>query len=233
MARHTHRFFRILFAHITLLSFALVVTTGNVAAMEHDGVAMERDGVAAERDWGLDNINLNAPLVSEEQGPIGLDRLDFILGNGEGSDNYRLALQWDWFTRTSRKGAWTLAGSLSPNYSVFDGAQRADGSRARLRDLGLTPIFTIIPNRVGNGRFAPFLEMGIGLHYLTEKNIGYKSFSTNFQFGDHIGVGAYFGRHQAYKLAYVFQHLSNGGIEAPNPGINFHLVTFGFRMGRR
>lgn len=219
MALHTHRFFRSLFSRIILFSFALVVTTGNA--------------VAAERDWGLDNINLNAPLVSEEQGPIGLDRLDFILGNGEGSDNYRLALQWDWFTRTSRKGAWTLAGSLSPNYSVFYGAQRADGSRARLRDVGLTPIFTIIPNRVGGSHFAPFLEMGIGLHYLTEKNIGYKSFSTNFQFGDHIGVGAYFGRHQAYKLAYVFQHLSNGGIEAPNPGINFHLVTFGFRMGRR
>lgn len=219
MAFHTLRVFRMLFSRIALLGLVTTLTAGALSA--------------AERDWGLDDLNLNAPLVSEEQGPVGLDRVDFILGNGEGSDNYRLALQWDWFTRTSRKGAWTLAGSLSPNYSVFDGAQRDDGRRARLRDVGLTPIFTIIPNHIGGSHFAPFLEMGVGLHYLTEKNVGYKSFSTNFQFGDHIGVGAYFGRHQAYKLAYVFQHLSNGGIEAPNPGINFHLVTFGFRMGRR
>lgn len=188
---------------------------------------------AADRTFGLNQFDPHAPLVSEEQGPIGLDRVDFILGNGEGSDNYRLALQWDWFTWTSRKGAWTIDGSLSPNYSVFDGAERENGTHARLRDIGLTPIFTFIPERIGGRHFSPFVEMGIGLHYLTEKNVGYKSFSTNFQFGDHIGVGAYFGKHQAYKVAYVFQHLSNAGIEAPNPGINFHLVTFGFRMGRR
>ncbi|CAM2006199.1 acyloxyacyl hydrolase [Acanthopleuribacter pedis] len=189
--------------------------------------------VAADPTFGLDRFDPNAPLISEEQGPIGLDRVDFILGNGEGSDNYRLALQWDWFTYTTPKGGWTIDASLSPNYSVFNGAERENGTHARLRDIGLTPIFTFIPERVGNRHLSPFVEMGIGLHYLTEKNVGYKSFSTNFQFGDHIGVGAYFGKHQAYKLAYVFQHLSNAGIEAPNPGINFHLVTFGFRMGRR
>ena len=33
-----------------------------------------------------------------------------------------------------------------------------------------------------------------------------------------------FGSHQQYEAGYRFQHISNGGIKEPNPGINFHQL---------
>jgi lipid A 3-O-deacylase len=35
------------------------------------------------------------------------------------------------------------------------------------------------------------------------------------------GVGVQFGSRQQYLAGYRFQHISNGGIKEPNPGINF------------
>jgi hypothetical protein len=42
-----------------------------------------------------------------------------------------------------------------------------------------------------------------------------------FQFADMVGVGMIFGAQQNYQAGFRFQHLSNGGIKEPNPGINF------------
>jgi hypothetical protein len=47
---------------------------------------------------------------------------------------------------------------------------------------------------------------------------------TAFQFADMAGVGMQFGSHQQYQAGYRFQHISNGGIKEPNPGINFHQL---------
>jgi lipid A 3-O-deacylase len=44
---------------------------------------------------------------------------------------------------------------------------------------------------------------------------------TAFQFVDMAGVGMQFGSRQQYLAGYRFQHISNGGINEPNPGINF------------
>jgi len=44
------------------------------------------------------------------------------------------------------------------------------------------------------------------------------------QFADMVGVGATFGPHQNYQAGFRFQHLSNAGIEHPNPGINFSEI---------
>lgn len=44
---------------------------------------------------------------------------------------------------------------------------------------------------------------------------------TAFQFADMTGVGLQFGNRQRYLAGYRFQHISNGGINEPNPGINF------------
>ena len=38
-----------------------------------------------------------------------------------------------------------------------------------------------------------------------------------------------FGDKQQYDLGVRLQHLSNGGIENPNPGINFLILRFAYR----
>ncbi len=162
---------------------------------------------------------------------VGIDHLEFVGGYGERTSNFRLAAHWDLFSRTRRLYRMDL--SLAANYSLFNnpnyqftpGGQSVD----QLRDIGFTPVATFW-SRGGKGPLRPFLEMGIGLHYLTEKRVSIKNFSTNFQFGDHIGIGLEFGKKRDYRLAYQFQHLSNGGIESPNPGINFHLLSLGVKV---
>ena len=156
----------------------------------------------------------------------GMTGIELVGGYGEKTDNWRLTANWYLFSRT-------IAGvqvdfSLGANFSVFDGKTTEEKS-PRMKDLGLTPTATINLGR-GLGPFQPYLEMGIGLHYLTDKQFTTKDFSTNFQFGDHIGMGLRFGEQGRQRLAYQFQHLSNAGISNPNPGINFHLVSYGLSL---
>ena len=161
----------------------------------------------------------------------GINNLEFVGGYGEQTDNFRLAAHWYLFTRTFHR--WETSFSLGANYSVFDGEPGDDrqvhDDSLEMRDIGLTPTATLYFRSKFLG-FKPFVEVGIGLHYLTGKQFATKDFSTHFQFGDHIGFGIRFGEDLNYRLTYQFQHLSNGGIEDPNPGINFHLLSLGVKL---
>lgn len=175
---------------------------------------------------------LEQPVLDLEDPYTGLDDFEFVGGYGEETDNLRLALQWHVGQYSIAKQRYVVDLSLAANYGRFDGPERPGLEDNQLRDVGLTPVFRLWRNKAHSG-FRPFVEAGIGLHYLTQKNVGPKNFSTHFQFGDHIGVGAEFGNKMRYRVTYQFQHLSNAGIDDPNPGINFHLVSFGFRLNNR
>jgi lipid A 3-O-deacylase len=86
-------------------------------------------------------------------------------------------------------------------------------------EFGVTPVFRFIK---GSGAIRPFFEAGVGVRLLTSPEISsHYTFSTAFQFADMVGVGAQFGGRQQYQVGYRFQHVSNGSIKEPNPGINF------------
>jgi hypothetical protein len=53
------------------------------------------------------------------------------------------------------------------------------------------------------------------------------SFSTRFQFGDHVGIGY---RFETYDLSLRLQQLSSGGIASPNPGINFLALRVHYHL---
>ena len=94
------------------------------------------------------------------------------------------------------------------------------GGHGRVYDLGFTPVA-----RWGR---SPYLEAGVGAHVLSDLDVGTGSdFSTRFQFGDHVGVGMRFG---SYDLGLRFQHLSNGGLRNPNPGINFVILRLQYHL---
>jgi len=170
----------------------------------------------------------NQPFVTGLEDVTGIERLELVGGYGERTDNFRLMVHWDMLERARKHFDLNL--SLALNYSLFDGEENALGDTPRMRDVGLTPTFTFFSKKEYGG-FRPFLEAGIGLHYLTDKHFTTKDFSTNFQFGDHIGMGVQFGQNHHLRLAYQFQHLSNAGMGSPNPGINFHLLNFGVKLG--
>jgi lipid A 3-O-deacylase len=86
-------------------------------------------------------------------------------------------------------------------------------------EFGITPVIRFIKE---SGAIRPFIEVGGGVRVLTSPTIstGF-TVSTAFQFADMAGVGVQFGSHQQYLAGYRFEHVSNGGIKDPNPGINF------------
>lgn len=98
---------------------------------------------------------------------------------------------------------------------------RWDSDTDPIYDIGFTPVF-----RYSRAARGPYLEAGIGLHWLSSTAVHRDApFSTRFQFGDHVGIGY---RFRKFELGARLQHLSNGGIRNPNPGINFLI----FRVAR-
>jgi lipid A 3-O-deacylase len=98
------------------------------------------------------------------------------------------------------------------------------GDSGTVHDLGLTPVW-----RYARAPRGPYFEGAIGVHVLSDEHISRRlDFSTHFQFGDHVGVGY---RLENYDWSLRLQHLSNGGIANPNPGINFLVlrVQYHFR----
>ena len=89
-------------------------------------------------------------------------------------------------------------------------------------EFGVTPVFRIIKD---TGWFRPYIEAGVGVRLLSHaRQTVDRTMSSGFQFADLIGVGAQFGDHQNYQAGFRFQHLSNAGLDKPNPGINFSEI---------
>lgn len=166
-----------------------------------------------------------AALLAGTPAAHAVDGFTLELGHNddENADRYGLAVQWEWESRWFTAGDWYLGGYWELGVSHWDGDRGRTGNDS-LTEAGITPVFRLQPHQPTAGGLRPYLELGIGAHLLSDLSIGDKRFGTSFNFGDHLGVGARFGDRGQYELMYRFQHLSNAGIEKPNPGINFHLV---------
>lgn len=140
---------------------------------------------------------------------------------GRGNDRtkvLRLAVQWQWREEWPVDARWRLNGY----WEVSAGAwENHDDSTA---DFALTPVFRL--ERHGRQR-VPYVEAAIGFHILSQHISRERQFSTNFQFGDHLAAGIRSGK---YDFGVRLQHISNGGIRHPNPGINFVLLRFQYHL---
>jgi hypothetical protein len=141
-------------------------------------------------------------------------------GSGDSVDMGRIGVQWDWNRRWLQTSNWHLGGYWDLSLGQWHHGSARPGENDDITEVGFTPVFRWQPNSL----VGPYLEAGIGAHLMSRTSIGDRRMSTAFQFGDHIGVGYRFGAKQAFDLSYRFQHLSNGSIKRPNPGINFHQI---------
>jgi lipid A 3-O-deacylase len=67
-----------------------------------------------------------------------------------------------------------------------------------------------------------FGELGVGPNYIVPLfRSGRKRFSTEFNFGSHVGMGYRFGAARRIEFSVRSEHFSNAGIRHPNPGENF------------
>lgn len=94
-------------------------------------------------------------------------------------------------------------------------------------ELGYSPVLRLErPDATGDGVF--FVEGSIGVRLLSHTRLSpTRSLSTAFQFADMLGLGWQRGRS---TLGLRLQHISNGDIKKPNPGINFAQVYYRYRF---
>jgi hypothetical protein len=161
-----------------------------------------------------------------------VDGVSFEAGRGtEDTHLWRVGLQkWDrrWFVERP----WTLGAYWDLQFGRWDGPrERGQRGENEVWDVSVTPVFRL--ERAQRARLAPYVEAGIGFHLLSDLRINFRrSFSTNFQYGDHLGIGARFGAQYRYDVSLRLQHLSNGGLAHPNPGINFLQFRLQYHFGR-
>jgi len=137
----------------------------------------------------------------------------------------RIALQWDWDRRWFQGSERHLGGYWDLVLSHFNGDVKP-GQNGDITEIGLTPVFRFQPNDFAG----PYLEAGVGIHWLSQTQIGNRRLSTQFQFGDHIGLGYRFGAKGAIDLGYRFQHYSNADIKRPNDGLDFHQARLQYHF---
>jgi lipid A 3-O-deacylase len=136
-----------------------------------------------------------------------LDGVSAELGAGQHEVwMWRVGVQWDQRVQRLEQTHWHI------HWDFALGQWKS--TSGTMHDLSITPVLRWAPGDRG-----AYLEGGIGLHLLTDSHISSDlDFSTRLQFGDHLGLGYRFSR---YDLSLRLQHISNGGMRNPNPGINF------------
>jgi lipid A 3-O-deacylase len=158
------------------------------------------------------------------------DGASFEMGTGnESTDLWRAGLQWSvqrrWFTERS----WTLGAYWDLQAGRWSSQLTPGEPQQELWDISLTPVFRL--ERAARTPLIPYAEAAIGFHLLSDLRVNSeRSFSTRFQYGDHLGFGVRYGPRYRYDFGIRLQHLSNGGIAKPNPGINFLEARLAYRF---
>lgn len=129
----------------------------------------------------------------------------------------------------TREGDWRLPlgrGQLGGYTEFHVGRWRApEGPQPShwTTQVGVTPILRWHP--VAGAAW--FVEGGIGVNTIAPAyRNGRRRFGTEFNFGDHVGMGMRIDRQGRQELIMRLEHYSNGGIESPNPGEEFLQVRF-------
>ncbi|MCI0604529.1 acyloxyacyl hydrolase [bacterium] len=95
----------------------------------------------------------------------------------------------------------------------------------------VTPIILKWNFTSAHNRWIPYFEAGAGM-LLTSEDVPEKTFPFNFTpqagFGFHIMTG----QRQAFTLTLKYMHISNGGLDSPNPGINSVQMFVGYHWFR-
>lgn len=84
---------------------------------------------------------------------------------------------------------------------------------------------------VQNRYISPYINLSIGLSYLTESKLDHQNLGMHFAFQDQLGLGASFGEKKQFSMSLSALHYSNGSLCKKNAGITVPLmlnVEYGF-----
>ena len=105
--------------------------------------------------------------------------------------------------------------SASPKL-VLEAGRFNQGSENRLF-ASLGPTLRLASDR---WRVPLFMDLGLSPTIIDGSAFGDRDFGTSFNFTSHIALGLRFGRTKNHVVKLRLQHISNGGIDDVNPGVN-------------
>jgi hypothetical protein len=140
--------------------------------------------------------------------------------------SYTVGATWKWnWSREYSFG--TATGYTEVAVGRWATDNNTDGGQDWVTQVGITPVIRVHPH----SQFADwFVEGGVGINLIRPfYRDDDKRFSTQFNFGDHIGIGREFGRDARQEISLRLQHFSNAGLKEPNPGENFMQIRYSSR----
>ena len=96
--------------------------------------------------------------------------------------------------------------------------------------MDITP-FLLKWNLRSKSRVIPYFEFGAGLLY-TSDNVPERTSVLNFTPQGGFGLHVFTHEKQAITFTFKYMHISNGGLESPNPGINSLQLLLGYNWFR-
>ena len=167
--------------------------------------------------FGLACYQNTAPCTLDPSLNTQKQTLSLDYGADRSTEQFRIAIGADWKDSVYEGNAWNIVGRLEASlqrwWSTQDNPKNQSGYI-----LGVTPVFHYQPKHM---TYTPFIEMGGGLMLLNDITIEDEYKSTQFQFGSIFGFGI---KHKQLEIGYRYLHISNAGIEMPNPGTDFHSL---------
>lgn len=137
----------------------------------------------------------------------------------------RIGIRQKWF-RHELSRSWSLRSFWESEIGYWQWSDENNES-GDLAEFSIKPVFRLERKNPYDTGVRPFIESAIGLHLISKTLVSSRDLSSKYHFGSHVGAGWYFGEKERYEISVQVQHLSNAGLEPPNPGINFALLKFG------
>jgi len=126
-----------------------------------------------------------------------------------------LELPWEW----SGQNGFSAEPYLSLEIGRFE-------RRSEHRNfISFGPVVRLTHQRWGTRLF---VDAGLSPTAIDGARYGDRDFGTSFNFSSHLGLGFRFGAKENQFIKLRYEHISNGGIDRDNPGVNMIGIDFVF-----
>ena len=206
--------------HLTALLVALPLAVSPALAEDDTDTLMKNAAITgALLSWGA--VTLWGDRPADAALSIGPKRhVGVSVGQDAQSGLAGIMAGWDFGHNLIDRHSWRLRGQWEVDLSGWWADHRRRRNQSGVM-LGLTPVLQY----EYRSAYRPYVEFGIGARYLSDTHLADYDKSTQFQFGDLMGFGVSL---RDLQVGFRFLHISNAGIETPNPGTNYYSIKLDY-----
>ena len=148
---------------------------------------------------------------------------DITVGYGSSTDNidiYKVSIKKD-----LNKYFFERRYKYLPRYYETSLSYWKAESGGNISSISFTPMYRYDFNQYYDS--TPYIEIGIGLSYLSESKLDSENFGTHVQFEDVIGIGYKFSD---FDLSFRYIHYSNAGMDSNSAYVDFSMISISYEF---